>query len=62
MLAWEIKITGYPKLVARTQDHTGSSGKESGFCVDVGLDKEKLQRGIFAGTVRIRTDDNDFQS
>ena len=30
------------------------------FRVDVGLDKEKLQRGIFAGTVRIRTYDNDF--
>ena len=30
------------------------------FRVDIGIDKEKLQRGIFAGTVRIRTDDNDF--
>ena len=30
------------------------------FRVDIGLDKDRLQRGIFAGTVRIRTDDSDF--
>jgi hypothetical protein len=44
----ELKITQDPAEKSRV------------FRVDVGLDKEKLQRGIFAGTVRIRTDDNDF--